>query len=307
MVRDRAYIMAFADEDGEPYDFHLTDDLKSHGTWESIDFRFSLPHSYFILIWRRDGKKFTPTEANYVAKYIRDDMKDFMSDGDPDIKYQAKILRKMVDSDRCLIVAYDRMKLPEQYEDWKEFAVYMKEFAEEQATEISKLGSQHEIEEAIFEGRLDPLSSMNQLEESFRMRSVNYTNCKIPSDGVLIRYYVKVQSKRFDEAGNLLANHYGIASPSIDTSAVLPGRAYVYYDLVNQTIVLEPSKIPEFYLQLPAFLIGFFRYMAHVKDWKFSSEPSESMERERNEAERFMGESIQRLLALGLDPRTMDK
>lgn len=296
-------MMAFADKDGEPYDFHLTDDLKSHGTWESIDFKFSLPHSYFILIWRRDEKKFTPTEANYVAKYIRDDMKDFMSDGDPDTKFQAKILRKMVDSDRCLIVAYDKMKLPEQYEDWEEFADSMNEFAKEQAIEISKSDSQHEREGALFEGRFDEMFSMSQLEQSFKMRAINYAGCMIPSDDVLMKYYVKVQSMKFDEAGKILANHYGIDSPSVDTSTSMPGNTYVYYDLASQTIVLEPLKIPEFYLQLPAFLLGFFRYMSHVKDWKFSSEPSESMERERKEAERFMSESIKRLLDLGLDPR----
>ena len=52
-----SYFLAFGDNDGGISDVHISDDLRSMGTWEYIDMQFSLPYSKYILIWRRDGKK----------------------------------------------------------------------------------------------------------------------------------------------------------------------------------------------------------------------------------------------------------
>ena len=54
--------MAFANSDGSAvmvYDVHITDDLKSHGTWEYVDFAFLAPNAELMFVWRRDDKQFT--------------------------------------------------------------------------------------------------------------------------------------------------------------------------------------------------------------------------------------------------------
>lgn len=298
--------MAFADEDGEPYDLHLTDDLQSYGTLEAIDFKFSLPHSNYILIWRRDGKKFTSQESKYVTKYVRDDMKDFISDGDPGDgeKWHYKVAMKMIDEGSCLILAWDKMKLPEQYDGWDEFSFVMNEFANEESEEISKPGSLHERELAIYEGKLNPeLLGENIVELNHKLRSHAYDRYQIPSDNVLREYFMCMKEKNYVNACELLAAHYNIVEPLIEMKDNLPGTVFVYYDFVNHTIVFSPLRMPEFWQQVPTLLAGFFRHLALSKDWKFSVNPSESIQREKDEADRFVQESLNRLIDIGLDPR----
>lgn len=298
--------MTFADEDGEPYDIHLTDDIQSYGTLEAIDFKFSLPHSNYILIWRRDGKQFTPRESKYVTKYVRDDMKDFINDGDPDAKekWHHKIAMKMVDYDSCLILAWDKMKLPDQYENWKEFSFFMNEFANEESEEISKPGSLHERELAIYEGKLSPeMFGENIVELNHKLRSHVYDGYQIPSDNVLREYFLRMKERKYAAACELLATYYGIEEPLVEMKDNLPGTVFVYYDFVNHIIVFSPFRMPEFWQQVPTVLAGFFRHLALSRDWKFSVNPSESIQRERDEADRFVQESLNKLIDIGLDPR----
>jgi len=297
--------MAFADEGGEPYDLHLTDDLQSYGTWEAIDFKFSLPHSNYILIWRRDGKKFTPRESKYVTKYVRDDMKDFISDGDSDAKekWHYKVTMKMVDNDSCLILAWDKMKLPEQYDIWGEFSFFIRDFLDENIDEISKPGSLHERELAIYEGRIPEMLGENIVELNHKLRSNAYDRYEIPSDSVLREYFMRLKERGYVDACKPLAVHYKITEPSVKMENNLPGTVIVYYDFVNHVIVLSPSRIPEFWQQVPAILAGFFNHLALSKDWRFSKDSSESIQREKDEADKFVQESLNRLIDIGLDPR----
>lgn len=298
--------MAFADEDGEPYDLHLTDDLQSYGTLEAIDFKFSLPHSNYILMWRRDGKKFTSQESKYVTKYVLDDMKDFISDGDPDAeeKWHYKVTMKMADEGSCLILAWDKMKLPEQFDSWDEFSFVMNEFANEESEEISKPGSLHERELAIYEGKLNPeMRGENIVELNHKIRTHAYDGYRIPSDNVLREYFIRMKEKNYVNACELLAIHYNIVEPLIEIKDNLPGTVFVYYDFVNHTIVFSSLRMPEFWQQVPTLLAGFFRHLALSKDWKFSVTSSESIQREKDEADRFVQESLNRLIDIGLDPR----
>ncbi len=300
--------MAFADEDGEPYDLHLTDDLQSHGTWEAIDFKFSLPHSNYILVWRRDGKKFTPRESKYVTKYVRDDMKDFISDVDPDAKekWHYKVAMKMADKGSCLILAWDKMKLPEQYDGWDEFSFFMKDFVDENIDEISKPGSLHERELDFYEGRIPEMSGENIVELNHKLRSNAYDRYQIPSDSILQEYFMRMKERNYVDACKLLAAHYKIAEPLVEMRDNLPGTVFVYYDFVNHTIVFSPLRIPEFWQQVPAVLAGFFGHLALSKDWRFAKEPSESIRREKDEGDKFVQESLNKLIDIGLDPRNMN-
>jgi len=123
MYTDDAYVLAFADREGEVHDVHITDELNSGGTWEYIDFKFTLPHSCYILIWRRDKKKFDRENAREVTKYVRDDLREFIDEGKWNGSgWHTKIKQKLVDSGNCLVLAWDEMELPLWYETWEEFA-----------------------------------------------------------------------------------------------------------------------------------------------------------------------------------------
>lgn len=301
--------MGFADDNGDVYDVHITDDIESHGTWEYIDFKFSLPASWCIMIWRRDGKKFTPMEVNYVTKYVRNDMSDFIDEGkmndDKNDRWHYRILKKLVDQNSCLVLMWDDLDLPLEYDKWSDMVCELKEIVMEHVKDISKPGSLHDREIDIYEGKIGgPLSpAINIVEENHKLRSNAYDRYQIPSDNVLREYFMRMKERKYATACEILAAHYEIEGPQVEMKDDLPGTVFVYYDFVNHTIVFSPLRMPEFWQQVPTLLAGFFRHLALSKDWKFSINPSESIQREKNEADRFVQESLNKLIEIGLDPR----
>ena len=124
-----SYIFGFLDKNGEPYDYHISDDLRDRRTWESVDIKFSLPGSKYILIWRRDRKNFTKGEVNRLTNYVKDDMKEYMSEGSFESNNeeemegsQTKIISMLIPSKKCLVLAYDRLVLPSGNINWQFFA-----------------------------------------------------------------------------------------------------------------------------------------------------------------------------------------
>ena len=116
MEEQISYIFGFADRNGEPYDFHVSDNLQSGRTWESIDFKFSLPDSKYILVWKRDRTKFTKRETDNVFNYVKGDMKEYMGDREvtknEEEGSQTKISSILTPTNDCLIITYDRLILP---------------------------------------------------------------------------------------------------------------------------------------------------------------------------------------------------
>jgi len=167
--RDQAYILAFVANDGGVYAVHPTDDLKSHGTYEYIDFKFTLPHSYYIFIWRRDDEKFTIKEAEDVRKFVEDDLEDFVSEGAGQATNFLKIVKKLPDDKKCLILAWDKMILPDYdpfFEfSWVEFIGYVRELADYELGSIAEGNSEHDKELSLYEGRF-PEIGLDR--ESFR-------------------------------------------------------------------------------------------------------------------------------------------
>ena len=158
-----SYFFAFGDNDGNINDVHISDDLQSIGTWEYIDMHFSLPHSKYILIWRRDHKKITRKNADVLFKYIKDNMKEFSMEGvdenatgvhDDENGGQVHIRRKLTRDHDCLILAWDKMALPEQFSTWTEFLSWAYDLMENEICAIGKPNSRHDRELAIYEGRI---------------------------------------------------------------------------------------------------------------------------------------------------------
>jgi len=164
--------MAFVNTDGlifSIYDVHVTDDLKTHGTWEYVDFAFSAPNAELMLIWRRDGKKFTPSEVNYVTGYVKDDLQEFIDEGkDSGPTWHDKILKKVVGSNSCVILAWDKFNLPDLYGRWNELAQEVKEIAMKEVERITKGKSLHDKKLDIYEGKIFDMHE--NIEDRNRLR-----------------------------------------------------------------------------------------------------------------------------------------
>ena len=294
--------MAFADKEGGTYNVHITDDLKSHGTWEYIDFKFTLPHSCYILFWRRDESKFTRDLAKSITKYVRDDLKDFIDEGKWNgSTWHQKIRQKLVNANTCLVLAWDEMVLPEQYYNWKEFSEIAYDISKEESKVIMEPGSTHDRELDIYDGKIDFNRQNNPILDSYSTRSTKYTGYKIPSDEVIKKYATEMWLENYEEANVLLSKHYNIFPATIDTKR--DAEEFVKYDFVNHTITFNLSKLSELDKRIPALFLGFFKHLSCVNDWRFDEDPFTSMAMEKTEAEKFSFDTIQRMLEIGIDPR----
>jgi len=159
---DQAYILSFVLKDGGVYAVHPTDDLKSHATYEYIDFEFTLPDSYQIFIWRRDEDKFTTKEAEDVRKYVEDDLEEFISEGDPKTQTKfLKVVKKLSEDKKCLILAWDKMISPWKDDDvdLEEFIEYVRDVTDNELGDIAEGSSEHDKKLAVYEGRFSEIES----------------------------------------------------------------------------------------------------------------------------------------------------
>lgn len=305
IMKKASYIFGFLDKDGKPYDYHISDDMSDRRTWESIDFKFSLPASKYILVWRRDRKNFTKRGADHITEYVKDDMEEYMTEGSFDSEdkigeegSQTKIVSLLLPSKKCLVLAYDRLILPEGNIDWGSFTDTVSFMIDEMVDEASQGFSDSEAIEDVLMGE----EIKSPILENYRSRTTHYTEYSKPSDRILKEVYNFIKKGSFDEAASHLSGFYDISPPTIKIKTGLVGSAYVFYDVVNATLFIDTTKIPEFWLQLPAFLMGFFRHISNVNKWSFGT-PETGPSMEKVEAERFGKECINRLLELNLDPR----
>jgi len=158
------YIFGFIDKHGNPYDYHVSDDMNNIRTWESIEFKFSLPDSKYILVWRRDRNKISNSEANKIIDYVKDDMHEYMTETDYQFPEgvesieeegsQSKISSMLLPSKDCLIIAYDRLTLPAGNINWKNFSDLISFQIDDMIEEAVNGNSDSEKIEDILEGRI---------------------------------------------------------------------------------------------------------------------------------------------------------
>ncbi len=303
MYVDDAYVLAFADNEGEVHDVHITDELNSIGTWEYIDFKFTLPHSCYILIWRRDKKRFDKENTRDVTKYVRDDLKEFTEEGEMNGSvWHQKIKQKLVDSKNCLILAWDKMELPLWWDTWEEFAKDIHEIAKNESKQIVKPGSRHDQDLTIYEGKIDFNRQDNPILKSYSTRKNKYIGYTIPSDETIQKYVTELLLENYADANIILSKHYDVFPATLETEGDF-GKSFVEYDFVNHRILLDVERLATLELRIPALLLGFFKHLSCVKDWVFSTNEYESILLEKGEAEKFSYETIQKMLEIGIDPR----
>ena len=117
-----SYVFGFAEKHGITYGYHMSDFLQDPVTWKSVEFKFSTPNSQYLLVWRRDNKKITDEESQILVDYVKEDMEDFTSEGEQSgPRTCTKILHMLLPSRECLVMAYDELVLPEEYESWEDF------------------------------------------------------------------------------------------------------------------------------------------------------------------------------------------
>jgi len=151
--------MAFVDKDGVLFEVHPSDDIMSMGTYEYIDFKMTLPHSYYVFMWRRDGSKFTVSESEKLRKYVKWDLDDetdklfeeYVERFDDELEWP--LFEKLLDDNRCLVLALYEMKLPDGYYNWQGFFEWTKELVDELMEDEDWI-AQHDKQLKLYEGRL---------------------------------------------------------------------------------------------------------------------------------------------------------
>lgn len=298
-----SYIFGFADKDGKLYDFHISDDLQSVRTWESVEFKFSAPGAKYIIIWKQDGTKLGKKEANDIVDYVKDDMQEYMSEGEITNKIEEsshnKINSMVTPSNDYLIIAYNRLILPDGNINWKNYAdmisIYVDGMIEES---IQGLNDSERIED-ILEGK----EVKNPILENYRNRIIPYAGYQKPSDKILANIFELIKNKKYHDASLLLSGFYDITPPETKIEVNLKNSAFVFYDLINMTLFMDITKIPEFWEQLPSFFMGYFCHLSLINNWTYDYNSKKSILIEKKEAEKFRNECIQRLIQLNLDPR----
>lgn len=159
------YVFGFMSSRGTPYDYHISDDLKSGRTWEAINIKFSLPNSQYVFVWRRDKEEFKEYEVKYLAKYLSDDMRDFMDESRKSNASHAKLLYKWRPSKKCIVFAYDDMGIPSPFLHPKYELTdvstemiwdYLERSAYDGVTKMSKTALEEKNDSENIENILDP-------------------------------------------------------------------------------------------------------------------------------------------------------
>lgn len=125
MKEQKSHIFGFADRNGEPYDFHVSKDLQNKKTLESINFKFSLPQSKYVLIWKKDRTKFKKREVDEMVNYVKKVMSEFTDDGEKTINVEEnknELFSILLPTKECIIITYGRIILPEGNINWKNYA-----------------------------------------------------------------------------------------------------------------------------------------------------------------------------------------
>lgn len=99
------YMFGFADRNGDPYDYHISDDLDSHVTWNGVELKFADPRAWYLFVWRRDGGEFDAFDVDRMAGFLAENMSEFMSEADP---AQAGLAHELLPNRTCLVFSYGR-------------------------------------------------------------------------------------------------------------------------------------------------------------------------------------------------------
>ena len=154
---DDAYLMAFVAYDGGLYDIHPSDGLLNIGTIEYVWFKSTLPHSRYIFIWRRDKNKFTANEAEKLRKYVKWNLDDETDDVFEkynerfDEELEFPVFEKILDDNRCVVLALDEMKLPDEDYEWEELLAQTK-ISMVEMMEDKEWMTQHDKELKLYDG-----------------------------------------------------------------------------------------------------------------------------------------------------------
>jgi len=296
-----SYLIAFM-KDNQLSDVHISDDLEDRATWEYIDLAFGVA-DYMVFFPRDDDRAITKREANHVLKYVQEDMEDYCAESEDDPK---EVIEMNLLDGNTLVIGWKPLKLPKDMLELADLMIAIKEEVEDQAAQIANNPySEHERMVRLLGNRgvRPDMLGKDLLSYSYTGRNQPFTGCDIPTDSILSKYAYCIGAQKFQDAGNLLADYYGIEAPKVAINEHdKMGENYVLYEHFGKTIYLSTERIPEQWQQFPAFLQGFFLHLSNAKGWSFDSDPITSLAKDKTEAENYTGRVIRRLIDIGINP-----
>ena len=162
-------VFAYQDEMNQIkyYDMHVSDNLESEETWKYLNYAFSRPYAQMILMWRRDGKKFSRGNAEFVSAYVREDMGQYISLSKK-LKYKKhhEIQYQLVQNDSCLFFCWDKFPDRSLLLVWDAVLDYVQKKMMKEASNVNE-EFDHDKKIAVFTGKDRDPDFIENLKQNF--------------------------------------------------------------------------------------------------------------------------------------------
>ena len=280
------YVIVFATGDGRVTYTNMLDDVCSVDAKKEIRRIFAETKiADFVLIWRYDNGPITKNEQNDIARCIRDAVTPGLTPVPNTTPVRGgKFGRKYVDSESCMIMECDELRLPDKYTHWRDFVLQcrlnrqtmMRNDMSLDDIHVSPYGGVQNEREA------DP-GYMEQLKEHATRHGTIQLSELPKFSGELTRQCIRcVKKGNTKRILTILAKECRIPPPKTSTSVSKYPLSYAFYDTASRTIVLMPKSVASTEGDILGIIAGFYRYLAHHHGWRFNAEPRSSLNYELN-------------------------
>jgi len=111
------------DKNGKAYDFQILKELQSQKDLKLVNAKFSLSKSKYIIIWKNDRTKIAKKEVDNLLNFVKKAIEKHMEKREnTKNESQIDVSCSLIPTKDYLIIAYDRMILPEGNINWKNYA-----------------------------------------------------------------------------------------------------------------------------------------------------------------------------------------
>ena len=281
-MAESKYVIVFATGDGVVMCTSVLDDIYSEAARKEIRSIFAETMiADFALIWRYDNGPITKTEQDDIARCMREAVTPGWAHiSDTTSIRGGKFGRKYMDSQSCMVVEWNGLRLPYKYSHWSDFVFQC--HLDGQAMAKYGMTGPDNIHASPY-GRVQSerdadLGYLEQVKEH-ATRYDTAKRSKLPEfgDKLILQCIECVKKGNNKKLLTILANEFNVPPPKTSTDIARYPLSYAFYDTASRTIVLMPKSMANTEMDIMGIIAGFFRYMAHHHGWTFHDEPSTSL------------------------------
>ena len=281
-MAESKYVIVFATGDGVVMCTSVLDGICSRAARKEIRGIFAETMiADFAVIWRHDNVHITKTEQDDIARCMREAVTPgwtLTSDTTP-IR-GGKFGRKYVDSQSCMVVEWNGLRLPSKYSHWDDFVFQCR--LDGQGMVMHNMTGPDNMHASPY-GRVqserdaDPGYLEQVKEHATRHNTVKQSELPEFGDGMIRQCIECVKKGNNEKLLTILANEYNIPPPKTSTDISRYPLSYAFYDTASRTIVLMPKSMASTEMDIMGIIAGFLRCLAHHHGWRFHDDPSSSL------------------------------